>query len=290
MRAGAMLELAAHAKINLGLEVVGKRGDGYHDLVSVMQLVALHDTLVFSPAQDIRLLSDDPAMQAEGEGNLVLRAAHLLRETYGVGEGVSITLHKRIPTAAGLGGGSSDAATTLRGVSRLWGLDLPREELARLGGTLGSDVPFFFAGPTALVEGRGERVTPVAPSPAFQAVLVSQPYSLPAKTRQLYASLTPADMSDGRATRRLLDVLRQRGDLTALPLYNSFERAALQVFPGLDNVRQRMLDAGAPNVHLSGSGPTLYALYPQPAASEAQLLHDAMTQADFRAYLVASET
>ncbi|HYP41575.1 MAG TPA: 4-(cytidine 5'-diphospho)-2-C-methyl-D-erythritol kinase [Chloroflexia bacterium] len=288
MRSRAMLELAAYAKINLGLEVTGKRGDGYHDLVSVMQLVDLHDTLIFSPAQDIRLLSDDPAMQAEGEGNLVLRAAHLLRETYGVGEGVSITLHKRIPTAAGLGGGSSDAATTLRGVSRLWGLDLPREELARLGGTLGSDVPFFFAGPTALVEGRGERVTPVAPSPAFQAVLVSQPYSLPAKTRQLYASLTPADMSDGRATRRLLDVLRQRGDLTALPLYNSFERAALQVFPGLESVRQQMLDAGAPNVHLSGSGPTLYALYPQPAASEAQQLYDSLISISLRVYCVTS--
>jgi 4-diphosphocytidyl-2-C-methyl-D-erythritol kinase len=203
---------------------------------------------------------------------------------------VSITLHKRIPTAAGLGGGSSDAAATLLGVSLLWGLDLPREELARLGGMLGSDVPFFFAGPTALVEGRGERVTPVASSPRFHAVLVSQPYNLPAKTRQLYASLTPTDMSDGSATRGLLDVLRQGGDITAMPLYNSFERAAFQVFPGLDSVRQQMLDAGAPNVHLSGSGPTLYALYPRSAASEAQRLHHAMTQAGSRSYLVASET
>jgi 4-diphosphocytidyl-2-C-methyl-D-erythritol kinase len=290
MQAGAMLELAAHAKINLGLEVTGKRGDGYHDLVSVMQLVDLHDTLIFSLAQDIRLLSDDPSMLAEGEGNLVLRAAHLLRQTYGVSGGVSITLHKRIPTAAGLGGGSSDAATTLLGVSRLWGLDLPHEELARLGSTLGSDVPFFFAGPTALVEGRGEQVTPLVPSPQFRAVLVSQPYSLPGKTRQLYASLTPADMSDGSATRRLVEVLRRGGDVTAMPLYNSFERAAFQVFPGLDGVRQRMFEAGAPNVHLSGSGPTLYALYPQSATAEAYRLYEAMSQGGLRTYLVASET
>ncbi|HEX8220118.1 MAG TPA: 4-(cytidine 5'-diphospho)-2-C-methyl-D-erythritol kinase [Chloroflexia bacterium] len=290
MQAGAMLELAAHAKINLGLEVTGKRGDGYHDLVSVMQLVDLHDTLIFSPAQDIRLLSDDPAMQAEGEANLVLRAAHLLRQAYDVGEGVSITLQKRIPTAAGLGGGSSDAATTLLGLSRLWGLNLPGEALARLGGTLGSDVPFFFAGPTALVEGRGERVTPLAPSPRFHAVLVSQPYNLPGKTRQLYASLTPADMSDGSVTRQLLQILRHGDDITSMLLYNAFERAALQVFPGLDSVRRQMLDAGAPNVHLSGSGPTLYALYPQSAATEARHLRDAMTQAGFRTYLVTSVT
>jgi 4-diphosphocytidyl-2-C-methyl-D-erythritol kinase len=121
-------------------------------------------------------------------------------------------------------------------------------------------------------------------------VLVSQPYSVPGKTRQLYAALTPADMSDGSATRELLDVLLQGGDITAMPLYNAFERAALQVFPGLDSVRQQMLDAGAPNIHLSGSGPTLYTLYPQATATEARRLHDAITQAGFRAYLVTSVT
>jgi 4-diphosphocytidyl-2-C-methyl-D-erythritol kinase len=285
-----MLELAAHAKLNLCLEVTGKRADGYHNIVSVMQLVDLHDTLIFSPAEDIRLVSDDPPMLAEGDNNLVLRAAHLLRRTYGLNRGASITLHKRIPSAAGLGGGSSDAATTLLGLSRLWGLDLPREELVGLGSTLGSDVPFFLAGPTALVEGRGERVTSLAPSPAFRAVLVSQPYSLPNKTRQLYASLTPDDMSDGGATGALLEVLRQGGDIASVPLFNSFERPAYMVFPNLDRVRQQVLDAGAPNVHLSGSGPTLYTLYPQSAAAEAQSLYKALLQAGLRVYSVMSET
>lgn len=285
-----MLELHAHAKLNLGLEVTGKRPDGYHNIVSVMQLVDLRDTLTFTPARGIHLLSDDPAMLAEGEGNMVLRAAHLLRETCGVERGASITLNKRIPTAAGLGGGSSDGATALLGLSQFWGVDLPGEELARLGVMLGSDVPFFFGGPTALVEGRGEQVTPVTPSPAFCAVLVSRPYNIPGKTRQLYASLTPADMSDGTATRELLDALRQGGDITSMPLYNSFERAAFEVFPGLSDVRRQMLDAGAPNVHLSGSGPTLYTLYPQSVTIEAQKLYEAVSQMGLRTYLVASET
>jgi 4-diphosphocytidyl-2-C-methyl-D-erythritol kinase len=285
-----MLELRAHAKLNLCLEVTGKRADGYHNIVSVMQLVDLHDTLTFSPAGDIQLLSDDPVMLAEGDNNLVLRAAHLLRQTYGLNKGASITLHKRVPTAAGVGGGSSDAATTLLGLSRLWRLDLPSEELVRLGSMLGSDVPFFFAGPTALVQGRGERVTSLSPSPAFRTVLVCQPYSLPNKTRQLYASLTPDNMSDGSATHSLLEVLKRGGDITSMPLFNSFERAAFQVFPGLGQVRECILNAGAPNVHLSGSGPTLYTLYPQSAATEAQDLYETLLESGLRAYSVTSET
>ncbi|MEA2574096.1 MAG: 4-diphosphocytidyl-2-C-methyl-D-erythritol kinase [Chloroflexia bacterium] len=281
-----MLELAAHAKINLGLEVTGKRPDGYHNLASVMQLVDLHDTLTFSPADDLRLSSDDSAMLAEGDNNLVLRAANLLRQTYSIGKGAHITLDKRIPTAAGLGGGSSDAATTLLGLSELWGLGLPPAELSHLGATLGSDVPFFFAGPTALVEGRGEQVTPLSPSPAFQAVLVSQPYNIPGKTRQLYASLAPEDLGDGSRTREVVAALQQGGDISSLPLFNSFERAAFQVFPGLDAVRRQMLDAGARNVHLSGSGPTLYALYPRSAGGEAQRLYETLAENGLRAYLV----
>lgn len=284
-----MLELPAYAKINLSLEVTGKRPDGYHDIVSVMQLVSLHDTLTFDLADDLQFLSDDPAMTREGDNNLVVQAARLLRDEYDVGAGAHITLHKRIPMAGGLGGGSSDAATTLLGLSQLWNLNLPPEELAKLGAALGSDVPFFFSGPTALVEGRGEHVTPVEPPSPFWAVLVSPPYRIPGKTRQLYASLTPDDMRSGGATHELLNALQQGRDITAMPLFNSFERAAFQVFDGLADVRRRMLEAGAPNVHLSGSGPTLYALYPHSAGDEAQRLHDSMLQADLRSYLVTSQ-
>jgi 4-diphosphocytidyl-2-C-methyl-D-erythritol kinase len=284
-----MLEIPAYAKINLGLEVAGKRPDGYHNLVSVMQLVDLHDTLTFSTADGIALFSDDPAMLAEGDNNLVLRAAHLLRQTSGTDKGAHITLDKRIPSAAGLGGGSSDAAATLLGLSRLWGLDLSRDELSRLGSTLGSDVPFFFAGPTALVEGRGEQVMPLAPLPLFLAVLVSHPYHIPGKTRQLYASLAPGDLGDGSRTREVLAAVQRGGDICSVPLFNSFERAAFQVFPGLERVRGQMLAAGAPNVRLSGSGPTLYTLYPHSAASKAQRLYNSLADNGLNVYLVESK-
>lgn len=284
-----MLELPAYAKINLSLEVTGKRPDGYHDIISVMQLVSLHDTLTFEVASDLQLLSDDPAMLREGDNNLVIRAARLLQDTFNATAGARITLHKRIPMAGGLGGGSSDAATALMGLSQLWGLNLPSQQLAGLGAALGSDVPFFFFGPTALVEGRGERVTPLSPPEPFSAVLVSQPYPIAGKTRQLYASLTPDDMREGSTTRELLHALRQGMEITSMPLFNSFERAAYQVFTGLADVRRRMLEAGAPNVHLSGSGPTLYALYPHDAANEARGLYINLVQKGLRAFCVASQ-
>lgn len=286
-----MIELLAPAKINLSLEVTGRREDGYHSIVSVMQLISLHDTLQFAPASgDIRLTTADPLMQAEGGNNLVLQAANLLRDATGTRLGAHITLHKRIPTSAGLGGGSSDAATTLLGLSRLWGLDLPIGELSRLGGMLGSDVPFFFAGPTALVEGRGECVTPIAPPQPFLAVLVCPLYSIPGKTKRLYASLMQADISDGALTRGLLSRLEQGENLSSLPLHNSFERAAFEVFAGLDDICRRMLGAGASNVHLSGSGPTLYTLMPATAIAEARRLHERLSASGLRSYCVTSET
>lgn len=284
-----MIELQAHAKLNLSLEVTGQREDGYHSIVSVMQLVNLHDTLQFIPAPGISLDTADPLMQAEGASNLVLRAAHLLRQEAGTEMGACITLHKRIPLSAGLGGGSSDAAATLRGLSRLWNLDLPQEELVRLGGKLGSDVPFFFGGPTALVEGRGEHVISIAAPQPFLAVLVCPPSSIQAKTAQLYACLRPQDMSDGLFTRALPEKLAQGEDITALPLLNSFERAAFEMFDGLNDVRRRMLEAGAGNVHLSGSGPTLYTLLPATAESEARTLHEKLQAQGLRSFCVTSE-
>src|SRR5262249_28142922 len=152
--------LTAPAKINLTLEVLGPRPDGFHALRSVMQALPLADALTFEPAGDLRLRCSRSDL--EGPHNLVWRAAELLRRTAGTARGAHVRLHKRIPVAAGLGGGSSDAATTLIGLDALWGLETPRATLLDLGARLGSDVPFFLGErPTALVEGRGERLTPL---------------------------------------------------------------------------------------------------------------------------------
>ena len=149
----------AYAKINLCLEIIGKREDNYHNIVSVMQLVDLSDMLTFFEGDELTLACDNVRLAEEGDGNLILKTARLLQEAGGVQRGAHIELEKRIPLAAGLGGGSSDAAAALRGLSELWGLRAGREDLMNLAIQLGSDVPFFLAGPTALVEGRGERVT-----------------------------------------------------------------------------------------------------------------------------------
>jgi 4-diphosphocytidyl-2-C-methyl-D-erythritol kinase len=278
----------AYAKINLCLEIIGKRADNYHDITSVMQMVDLHDTLEFSEADTLTVECDDPALASVGEDNLVTRAARLLMEEAGVERGAAIMLHKRIPLAAGLGGGSSDAAAALLGLSELWGLRPAKDDLGQVAARLGSDVPFFLDGPSALVEGRGERVTRVPPPPAGWVVLVCPQYDLADKTRQLYGSLTRQDMTDGLVTRRLIAALVAgefpRPDL----MYNAFERAAGGVFEGLDRVRAAMYRASGRDIHLSGSGPTLFALYPARQEALARKLHSDMVAAGMRAYVAAT--
>ncbi len=153
-----MFSLQAFAKINLSLEVVGRRQDGFHELTSVMQTVSLSDTLEFRPDDEFRFTCSDASL---AQGNLVERAAMLLRQSSQESRNVSIALHKSIPVAAGLGGGSSDAAAALIGLNRLWNLGLPCADMTRFAAQLGSDVPFFLSGGTCFVSGRGEQVEPL---------------------------------------------------------------------------------------------------------------------------------
>ena len=153
------ITLPSFAKINLHLQVVGRRQDGFHDLCTVFQSISLHDTLTIEPATEIRMTCNDSKVPVD-ERNLVLRAAIKLRDTYRVSCGASISLDKRIPAPGGLGGGSSNAAVTLLALRKLWQLDVCLEELHQLGASLGSDVPFFFYGGTALGMGRGEAIEP----------------------------------------------------------------------------------------------------------------------------------
>ena len=183
------ISVAAPAKINLSLEILRRRDDGYHDVATVLQTVDLADELAFTPASEIVVEGDTEGIPQEE--NLVYRAACLFQDHLGETRGARIGLHKRIPLAAGLGGGSTDAAATLVGLCRLWERDLRRGELAALAAELGSDVPFFLYGGTALAEGRGERVTPLPPLRHADLVLVAPPIDLPAKTATLYRSLDP---------------------------------------------------------------------------------------------------
>ena len=165
--------ILCYAKINLTLEILGKRADGYHEVRTVMQTVGLADRLEVTAAADLSFTCSDPALATPD--NLVYRAARLLQAEYAVRTGAALRLEKRIPVAAGLGGGSSDAAATIVALNRLWNLQLSLTEQRRLAAALGSDVPFFLTGGTALATGRGERITPLPPLPQYWVVLVLLP-------------------------------------------------------------------------------------------------------------------
>jgi len=255
--AGSAIILRAPAKINLSLDVLGRRPDGYHALRSVMQAIELYDTLELYPADDLALDCDAPALA--GDTNLAWRAAALLRAETGHGDGARLVLRKRIPIDAGLGGGSSDAATALRGLNKLWGLGLTTERLAALGARLGSDVPFFFYAPTALATGRGETVAALPPPPRAHVVLYKP--AIGVSTRHVFAALTPALYGDGAGTEALLAVLRAGQPPSGWPLSNDLQRTVLLLYPEVARALEALREAGAPNPFMTGSGSTCYALF-----------------------------
>jgi 4-diphosphocytidyl-2-C-methyl-D-erythritol kinase len=249
------LTLTAAAKVNLALEVLGKRTDGYHELATVMQTVDLADRLVLEDADELALTTTSSEVPANG-GNLALRAAAALREAAKVDRGVRVRLDKRIPVAAGLGGGSSDAAAVLLGLNRLWALRWPHARLAEVAETLGMDVPFFLKGGVALGTGRGERLTPLDGMP-LALVLVNPGTAL--STAAVYARVTPAMYSDGGRAQTVIAALRARKPARlAASLYNGLEAAATGVSPDLARMRAALVAAGALGAVMSGSGPTVF--------------------------------
>ena len=262
-----MLTVLAPAKLNLTLEVLAKRQDGFHEIRSVIQTVSLCDSLRFQLSQNVELKSD--MSDWIPEESLVSKAAALLQEVTGCSKGATIEVSKRIPLVSGLGGDSSDAAATLRGLNKLWGLGLSLEELLELASRLGSDVFFFLHGGTALVEGRGERVTLLPPFPRTWALLVvpSVP-RLPGKTKQLYASLKTSHYTDGRITERLVEALRESREFTPSFLFNTFENVVFTRSSEIDVYRKHIVKLGAADVHLAGSGPALFTLIKDRAQAE----------------------
>lgn len=240
----------AFAKVNRSLVVLGRRADGYHELDTVFQAVGLCDRLTFEAAGGLTLSVDDPSVPA-GPENLVLRAARALADAAGVKRGAAITLEKRIPAGGGLGGGSSDAAATLLGLSALWGLEPEPGRLGEIAAALGSDVPFFLCGGTARGLGRGERIFPLPDAAPGGVVLVMPPFpvSTPEVFRALGAPPWEARAAGPEAT---------MGD----PDRNDLETAAEELFPALRSAREALAAAGAARARLSGSGSTVFGLFP----------------------------
>jgi len=255
-----MLEVFAPAKVNLGLEILGRRSDGYHDIVTVLQEVVLRDRLSFALADELSL--ECPILPAD-ETNLVLRAAHLLQNETGVRRGAAIRLTKAIPIAAGLGGGSSDAAATLRALNHLWRTDLPPDHLARLALRLGADVPFFLRGGTQLATGVGERLQQLR-APRLWVTLVFTPVSVADKTRRLYGALRAEDFSNGSQVREIVGVVERGENLAGRVLPSGFARAVRHLVPEIDRVMDAVREHGA-SPSLCGAGPTVLSLHAEEA-------------------------
>jgi 4-diphosphocytidyl-2-C-methyl-D-erythritol kinase len=249
------LVLRTSAKVNLALEVLGKRPDGYHELVTLLQAVELFDRLILEEHDGLALTTNDSGLPTD-ERNLVIRSVRLFQDATRSSRGVRITLDKRIPVAAGLGGGSSNAAATLWGLNRLWKLRWPVARLVELATQLGMDAPFFLRGGRALATGRGEILTPLPSAPSLALVLVNP--NFPLSTREVYDRVPPDLVGDGSSTRALVEALATRSTTrVAASLYNTLEAVVLPVYPVIARIKSALLGAGALGAVMSGSGPTV---------------------------------
>jgi len=280
------LELRAAAKVNLALEVLGKRPDGYHEIATVMLAVDLHDRLMLETAPTISFRSDDPGLPSD-DRNLVVRAAGLLREAAGVEAGASIELKKRIPVAAGLGGGSSDAAATLWGLNRLWGLGWSRARLMALAVTLGMDVPFFLGNGPAVATGRGDHLEPLGRMGGYALVLVNPRMGL--STREVYERVPMNWRGDTAGTTRMVEALRMRSAARlAGALTNHLERIVEPLLPAVGRIKAALLAAGALGAMMSGSGPTVFGV--ARSLDHARQIRRRVNRADWACWAVRTQS
>jgi 4-diphosphocytidyl-2-C-methyl-D-erythritol kinase len=275
------LEVPAFAKINLTLEVLGRRDDGYHEVKTILQTVDLADRLDIQPAPALLVECNDPALN--GEDNLVWQAAAALAESRNIEPKARIFIEKRIPIGMGLGGGSSDAAAALIALNQLWGLSLSVQKLAEVAAGVGSDVPFFLWGGAALAQGRGEQIKPLPPLPPAPVLIICPNDTIPGKTGRLYSRLTSAHYSDGGITCRALKNW-MAGQPVVDSVGNVFEEAAFREFPGLEQLYRRVEELSAARPHLSGAGPALFCL--PSSEEEHQRIAKALQPYNVKAYLV----
>lgn len=254
--------LRAHAKVNYALEVVGLRPDGYHDIRSVMQSVSLHDEVRVEKATEGLSLVVEPGNTDTGpaEKNTACLAWEALRRLTGEGLPVRVTLRKRVPSGAGLGGGSADAAAVLAGLDALFGLGLSREELGEAGAEVGADVPFVLSGGTALAEGVGERLTPL-PAPPEHWLVVAKPEA-GADTGAVYRAHDAQPRGATRSAEPVIEALRS-GDLGALgqAVGNDLSPVTARVVPEVEGYAERLVEAGALGAAMTGTGTAVFGIF-----------------------------
>lgn len=256
-----MLHLLAPAKLNLYLRIIGKRPDGYHEIETVFERIDLTDELTFEPAPALSLTCTAPSLSCDND-NLVMKAARLLQQESRAATGAKIHLVKRIPIAAGLGGGSSDAATTLVGLNALWKLGLSRQRLKELGAQLGSDVPFFLEPEAvAIGRGRGEQCEPIPDVPTLWHVLVCPDAQL--STREVYQGIEGFNLTASRPSITMIaHALRNGSALAGLAegLWNDLEPEAIRRCPIIALIQSHLRTLGCLAARISGSGPSVFGL------------------------------
>jgi len=278
--------LQTSAKVNLTLEVLSKRSDGYHEIATVMQAVDLFDRLILEAAPTISLETDDATLPTD-DRNLAARAATVLRQASGVEAGARIRLRKRIPVAAGLGGGSSDAAATLWGLNRLWGLRWSRERLAELAVGLGMDVPFFLARGPALATGRGERLERLPAAGGYALVLMNP--RVPLSTREVYERVPLGWHAEPHGTRRLVEALKSRNAArVAAALTNNLEDLVTGSLPAVARMKAALMAAGALGAVMSGSGPTVFGM--ARSFDHARQIRQRVNRADWASWAVRTHS
>ncbi len=252
--------LPSFAKINLLLRVLGKRADGFHELCTIFQTVSLCDYLTFDGGDEIVLTCDDASLSTGGE-NTVVKAARLLQLKFNVKKGARIHLEKRIPAPGGLGGGSSNAAVALIGLARLWNLESGLAELCEIGKSIGSDVPFFFSGGTALGTGRGTEISRMADFIAENLLIVAPNVNI--ATKKAFAQIKVPDLTN-KSSKSILKICRDTAEslyLRQSNLKNDFEVTVFELEPETARVKKTLLGRGAKYALMSGSGASVFAVF-----------------------------
>lgn len=279
-----MLQLFAPAKINLGLQIIGKRNDGYHNIHSLFfPIKSIADTLTIELAESISLICSQE-LDIPNENNIVWKAAHLLKQRYNIDMGAKISLQKNIPHGAGLGGGSSDAASILKGLQLLWNIDISTKELSELASELGSDVPFFLQDHPALIQGRGEIVHPFKFSCDWTILIVFP--AIYSNTSLAYAGLDTSNFP--KIEVNFIDALQQsKDDCSKMKdvFFNDFEYSIFTQFPELAEIKSQLYKQGAFFAGMSGSGSTMFGLFLDISAA-----HNAMSTFPTKKCIVAPFT
>ncbi len=279
-------QMKAYAKINLGLDVVRRLENGYHEVKMVMQTVGIYDELSFEKAEAGITVTTDSGELPTDENNLIYKAAKLMIDTYQIQGGVRIHLQKNIPIAAGMAGGSTDAAATMKGINRLYDLDCTLKELVELGVKIGADVPYCILGGTALAEGIGEKLTPLVAAPEC-FLLVAKP-DINVSTKYVYEHLDAEGVAEHPDIDGMVQAIEE-GSLQGIlnRMGNVLETVTVKAYPVIDTIKNRMRELGAVGSLMSGSGPTVFGIFLE--ESKAQEAYEKMKEEQLAKQIFVTE-